>query len=190
MIRLEIDATDLNDLRSKAMKALLLYENPATEPKPTPERPERPGPEAEVVQPAPARATETATSAEAPAPAPAKPGRGRPRGSGKNATPASEANHGAASAVTVSEPQAAVGNTASAPAVSEPPAVEGAAVAAPTFDQMKAALQSLLDSKLGSADGMAAATKILNDLGYGKVREVKPEHFAAVVAAVNARLAA
>lgn len=177
MLQLHIEAADLNELRLKAMKALLL-----SEVLPVIRHTAAPAADSSAPVVEPVAADPPAAATDAP------PKRGRPR-KDKHTPPAAE----------TPAPQAQVGdNSASVPAALDTSTAEGApatsaAQAAPvdpvSFDQMKAALQSLLDSKLGSADGMAAATRILNDLGYGKVREVKPEHFATVVERVKAVLA-
>lgn len=97
-------------------------------------------------------------------------------------------------------------NTGSAPAV-QAPAAEGAnteaagsqvvvspatpAPAAPTLtaEAMRKSFGRILD-KLPGEPGFAAATKILAELGYQKITEVKPEHYDAVVAATDKLLAA
>ena len=96
---------------------------------------------------------------------------------------------------------AVASNTGSAPAVNPTPAAglantEAAgggtsAPAAPTLtaEQMRKSFGRILD-KLPGDEGFAAASKILAELGYQKITEVKPEHYNAVVAATDALLAA
>lgn len=112
---------------------------------------------------------------------PPKP-RGRPR---KNAHPVG----------LPPDAQAAVAsNTASVQADPLPPAAEGAltsavtvvdaAVTAPslTHDLVKAKLQDVMHAAKDQNAGMAAAYEIVKKYGYTHVRDIKPEHFAAIFA--------
>lgn len=138
--------------------------------------------------PTPAPTPAPAPAAE-PAPTPAR--RGRPP---KNPpAPASEA-----------QPQATVGDNgasgmestpspAAAPSAPSSPAAAGTAADqgstgadAVTFDEMKAALQKLALKREGDADdnaGLARVSALIGQYGeppYRKIKEIKPEHFAAL----------
>lgn len=129
--------------------------------------------------------------ATAPAAAVEPPKKGRPR----KAAPAPEARDGGKPSV--SESQAQVDNSASegggtpsaatspseAPQPSSTPAT--AAASGVTFDDMKAKLQAVAAKRPGDKDdndGLARASSIIGKYGYRKIKEVKPEHFVAIVA--------
>lgn len=120
------------------------------------------------------------------APTAVKP-RGRPRKNAQSAEPSPIAQAAVAS------------NTASVQADPLPPAAEGAltsaaeqnpvvatspASAAPslTHDLVKAKLQDVMHAAKDQNAGMAAAYEIVKKYGYTHVRDIKPEHFAAIFA--------
>lgn len=127
---------------------------------------------------------------------PPKP-RGRPRKNAQSAEPSPIAQAAVAS------------NTASVQADPMPPAAEGALtsaepVTAPvvagsgntvqaalpslTHDIVKAKLQDVMHAAKDQNAGMAAAYDIVKKYGYTHVRDIKPEHFAAIFADAEAKL--
>ena len=59
------------------------------------------------------------------------------------------------------------------------------------WDDVKAALQRVANRYPDDADrGMLEASAIIKEFGYTVVRDIKPEHFAPIVARVAAHLAA
>lgn len=119
------------------------------------------------------------------------PRRGRPR---KNAQPAVAENTGSTAVAELPATEPAATNAAGieSPKVGEGQAPVGRQDPEPqsslTHDLVKAKLQDVMHAAKDQNAGMAAAYEIVKKYGYTHVRDIKPEHFAAVFADAEAKL--
>lgn len=139
-------------------------------------------------------------SANPPAPTPETPPtaagrpRGRPVGSGRKKTEAPEPEakpdvqptplEAAIDGVEAVDPAAEIEQAKDERKAAAEPTVETVTITEADF---RAKMQALVDG-LGTSAGMEAGVAILQKYGAVKLRDVKPEHYAAIVADVDARL--
>ena len=192
MIRLELEANDPSDLR-KQMMEFLGYEAVTLPPAALGGKqiadpgiltePQYADSEADTMAP-------PVPQEPAPTLVAVKPKRARGRPPKSEAVPSSAP----VSASTAPEAQPAAPQGDPSPASAEPAKTQAVAAAdapAVPLADVKAALQRVANRYPDDADkGMLEASAIIKEFGYTVVRDIKPEHFAPIVARVAAHLAA
>jgi hypothetical protein len=172
MLSLHLEAATYEDLLKSAEQAL------GTKFYPVADAPKQPAP-------VPAADSQPQPTTEAPAR-----GRGRPR---KSEQAAAAQPSGEPASAPAAAPQETVGNGTSAspttpPADSAPAATPAPATPAPaaaagsttelTLDKVKEALQKVAARNNGQ--GLDDASRLINQFGYAKVKDIQPQHFAVI----------